>query len=77
MAKDPETVDIKITSAVAIGGKVVKPGRGKASEVTVPKGLAQNLLQRGKAELLTADNKSGGKGEAAEKAAAEKAGDKG
>lgn len=50
-------VELKITSAIVIGGEI-KP---KDSVVTVPEGLAKNLMARGRAELSTAieDNLEG------------------
>ena len=44
-------VEVKITSAVSIGGKIIIPG--KTLDLDEP--LAKNLLHRGKAELATAD----------------------
>jgi len=49
-------IHLKISSAVAIGGKIIVPGKGKKSEVTVDEPLAKNLLSRGRAELLTDDD---------------------
>lgn len=43
-------VKLKITSAIAIGGEIKPAG----SVVTVPEGLAKNLMHRGRAELVTA-----------------------
>ena len=43
-------VKIKITSAIAIGGKIKTPG----TIVTVSEDIAKNLLHRGRAELATA-----------------------
>lgn len=47
-------VKIKITSAVAIGGEIKRPG----SVVTVAEEFAKNLLHRGRAELATGDAES-------------------
>lgn len=50
MSKKPAPkpdVEVKITAAVAIGGNIIKPGK----IILLPYGLAQNLLQRGRAEL--------------------------
>ena len=44
-------VKIKITSAVAIGGEIKRPG----AVVTVAEELAKNLLHRGRAEVATGD----------------------
>ena len=44
-------VKIKITSAVAIGGEIKRPG----TVVTVAEELAKNLLHRGRAEVATSD----------------------
>ncbi|MEP1637281.1 Rho termination factor N-terminal domain-containing protein [Ascidiaceihabitans sp.] len=46
-------VKIKITSAVAIGGEIKRPG----TIVTVAEELAKNLLHRGRAELATGESK--------------------
>lgn len=43
-------IKIKITSAVAIDGKIKVPG----TLVNVPEDVAKNLLNRGRAELATA-----------------------
>lgn len=58
MAKNTkqETVDLMITSAVMINGKMVVPGKGDRSIVTVSSQVATNLLRRGKAALLTAED---------------------
>ena len=72
MAEKKPNVELKITSAVMIGGKMVVPGKGKKSEVNVEHHVAIDLVRRGKAEPLTADNAAGGD-DAAEKAAAEEA----
>lgn len=45
--QEQETVDLIITSAVAIDGEIVKKG----CNVSVPKKLASDLMRRGKAEL--------------------------
>ena len=71
--KKPETVDLKITSAVMIGGKMVVPGKGKKSEVEVSGPVARDLLRRGKADLLTSENVAADKKADNEKAAADKA----
>ena len=42
-----KTYSLKISSAVVIGGKIVRPGQ----TVEASEALAKNLLQRGKAEL--------------------------
>lgn len=44
-------IEVKITSAVSIGGKIIPPG--KTLDVDEP--LAKNLFQRGRAELASAD----------------------
>jgi hypothetical protein len=46
-------VKIKITSAVSIGGEIKRPG----TVVTVAEDLAKNLLNRGRAELATGEDK--------------------
>lgn len=43
-------VKLKITSAIAIGGKIQRPG----AVVSVAEDVAKNLLHRGRAELATA-----------------------
>lgn len=43
-------VKLKITSAIAIGGKIQRPG----TVVSVAEDVAKNLLHRGRAELATA-----------------------
>lgn len=43
-------IELKITSAIAIGGEIKPAG----SVVAVPEGLAKNLMHRGRAELATA-----------------------
>ncbi len=43
-------VKLKITSAIAIGGDIKRPG----TVVTVAEDVAKNLLHRGRAELATA-----------------------
>ncbi len=48
--------ELKITSAVVIAGKIVRPDQGNESIVTVDERVAKNLLDRGKAELTTADD---------------------
>lgn len=45
-------VKIKITSAVSIGGKIIRPG----TSISVAEELAKNLLQRGRAELVTGES---------------------
>lgn len=44
-----QTFTLKITSAIAIGGKIRRPG----AIVSLPSRDAVNLLERGKAELHT------------------------
>lgn len=46
-------VKIKITSAIAIAGKIVTAGK----RVEVAESMAKNLMERGRAELATADKK--------------------
>ena len=72
MAEKKPDVALRITSAVMIGGKMVRPNQGKKSEITVAHGVATDLVRRGKAEPLTADNAAGGD-DAEKKAAAEEA----
>jgi hypothetical protein len=48
-----KNVKIKITSAVAIGGEIKRPG----TVVTVAEELAKNLLHRGRADLATGEGK--------------------
>lgn len=43
-------VKLKITSAIAIGGEIKRPG----TVVSVAEDVAKNLLHRGRAELATA-----------------------
>ena len=50
-------VALNITSAVAIGGKIIVPGSAEAQGVLVDEALAKNLLQRGRAELSTAEER--------------------
>ena len=44
-----KNIALKITSAVAIGGKIITPGK----TIEVDEAVAKNLMQRGKAELST------------------------
>jgi hypothetical protein len=46
-------IALNITSAVAIGGKIITPASDAAKGLMVDEGLAKNLLQRGRAELAT------------------------
>jgi len=71
MAENKVTIDI--TSAVAIGGKIMRPGTDEATGLSVGEGLATNLFDRGKAVLSTADDDGDEKPKADAKA---KAGDK-
>jgi|GEM_PF-6993896 len=43
-----KTVQVKITSAVCIDGKIVVPGK----KPIIPTDLAQNLKSRGKCEII-------------------------
>lgn len=79
MAK--EKVALLITSAVMHEGEMIVPGKGEDSIVEVEHNVATNLLQRGKAELLTEDNAPGDEDETtstpAKKAPAKKGAPKG
>ena len=44
-----KNVKIKITSAIAVSGDIVKPGK----VIEAPESVAKNLLERGRAELVT------------------------
>ena len=68
MPKAKDTVDLLITSAVMIGGKMVVPDKGKRSEIAVANTVATDLLRRGKAELLTEENAAKEKAKPAAKA---------
>lgn len=50
-------VALNITSAVAIGGKIIVPSSPDAKGILVEETLAKNLLHRGRAELAT-DNET-------------------
>lgn len=43
-----KTTEVKITSSVAINGKIIVPGK----EITVATDLAKNLRARGKCEII-------------------------
>jgi hypothetical protein len=50
---EKKKIELRLTSAVAIGGKIILPGSGKSkADCTVTETLAKNLLHRGKAELF-------------------------
>jgi hypothetical protein len=50
---EKKKIELRLTSAVAIGGKIILPGSGKSkADCTVSETLAKNLLHRGKAELF-------------------------
>ncbi|RYH04123.1 hypothetical protein EU805_01765 [Salipiger sp. IMCC34102] len=50
---DKKKIELKLTSAVGINGKLVTPGKDKAKpDVVVSETVARNLLQRGKAKLF-------------------------
>ena len=50
---EKKKIELRLTSAVAIGGKIILPGSGKSkADCTVNETLAKNLLHRGKAELF-------------------------
>jgi hypothetical protein len=50
---EKKKIELRLTSAVAIGGEIVLPGSGKSkADCTVSETLAKNLLHRGKAELF-------------------------
>lgn len=51
-----KTCKVKITSAVAFGGEIKRPG----TIMDLPEDQAKNLLERGRAELYTAGDKAEG-----------------
>lgn len=57
-------IAIKITSAIVLGGEVVRPD----TVITVTEREAKNLLQRGKAELAVSQDKAPAKSKAKAKA---------
>lgn len=72
-------IALNITSAVAIGGKIIVPSSDEAKGIMVDEPLAKNLLERGRAELATAegDDATADQGDGKSKADAKaKAGDK-
>ncbi len=52
-------IALNITSAVAIGGRIIVPSSDEATGVLVDESLAKNLLERGRAELATAGDGDG------------------
>lgn len=51
---EKKKIELRLTSAVAIGGKIILPGKpdAKKPDCVVSETLAKNLLHRGKAELF-------------------------
>ncbi|WP_171178649.1 Rho termination factor N-terminal domain-containing protein [Ruegeria sp. HKCCD8929] len=49
-------IDIVLTAAIAIGGKIQRPG----AELTVAEDFARSLLERGKAKLATGEGDGDG-----------------
>lgn len=52
MSKPASTVNIKVTAAFGMGGKIVMPGKVLHG---VPEAQAKNLLERGRVELYTGE----------------------
>lgn len=56
-------IALNITSAVVIGGNIIVPSSDEAKGIGVDEALAKNLLERGCAELASADGTDTAEGE--------------